>query len=163
MTSDISKRNSKFQLLRTEQQEVAKRVKNLVICGVPESSEVDDEDIVQEILNDIGCPDIDIETTLRLGKIDRSLPENNAPDAPDTRKKIRPIRVVLTNESDKGDILRNAPKIRQSKLTSYSPTAIFIVPDQTKLERELDIELRKNLRATRERDPNSRYSIRSGN
>ena len=123
---------------------------------------MDDEDIVQEILNDIGCPDIDIETTLRLGKIDRSSPENDAPDAPDTRQKTRPIRVVLTNESDKGAILKNAPKIRQSKSTSYSPTSIFIVPDQTKLERELDIELRKNFRAARERDPNSRYSIRSG-
>ena len=50
---------------------------------------MDDEDIVQEILNDIGCPDIDIETTLRLGKIDRSLPENDAPmpRCPDIRQK----------------------------------------------------------------------------
>ena len=35
LTSDISQLNSKFQFLRTEQQEVAKRVKNLVIRRVP--------------------------------------------------------------------------------------------------------------------------------
>ena len=156
IATDISKLNSKFQLLRTEQLEVAKCIKNIVIRGAPESTELEDQDLVQEVFADIGCPDIEIESVIRLGRID-----NRQPDS-DARPKTRPIRVILTNESDKAPIIRNAPKIRQSQSTIYSPTSIFIVPDQTKLEREQDIELRKNLRGARERDPGSRYSIRSG-
>ena len=156
IATDISKLNSKFQLLRTEQLEVAKRIKNIVIRGAPESTKLEDQDLVQEVFADIGCPDIEIESVIRLGRID-----NRQPDS-DARPKTRPIRVILTNESDKAPIIRNAPKIRQSQSTLYSPTSILIVPDQTKLEREQDIELRKNLRAARERDPGSRYSIRSG-
>ena len=129
-----------------------------MIRGIPETTDIEDSDLVQEVFEDIGCPDIEVESIIRLGRID-----NRQSDTSDgTRPKTRPIRVILSNQSDKRPIIKNASKIRQSQSTSHSPTAIFIVPDQTKLEREHDVELRKNLRAARERDPDSRYSMRSG-
>lgn len=158
LAGDISKINSKFQLLRTEQAEVAKRTKNIVIRGVKESVTVDDIDIVKEIFKDINCTDFEIEHLTRLGRIE--LQQTNEDGG--ARAKARPIRVTLKNQDDKKHVIKNAATIRHSTSTSFNPKLIFIIPDQTKLEREHDIELRKNLRAARERDPDGRYSIRSG-
>jgi hypothetical protein len=65
------------------------------------------------MFNDICCPDIELDTSLRLGKIVQSVADSASTTG--ARPKTRPIRVVLRNEADKAMIIKNAPKIRQSK------------------------------------------------
>ena len=55
---------------------------------------------------------------------------------------MRPLRVTLKNQETKNEILRKYAKVRQVKTELYNPKTVFIVPDQTKLERDADIALR---------------------
>ena len=52
---DVSKAKENIVLARSEPEERAKRIKNVVIRGVCEGGELDDEGVVGQILNDIGC------------------------------------------------------------------------------------------------------------
>ena len=46
--------------------------------------------------------------------------------------------------------------------SSYDPKAIFIVPDQTKLERNEDYKLRVKLREKRQENPNDFFLFGAG-
>ena len=56
------KLKNKLQFLRTEQLEVTKHIKNIVIRGIPESTETEHKVLVQDVFADIGCPDIEVES-----------------------------------------------------------------------------------------------------
>ena len=75
IATDISNLNNKLQLLRTEQLEVAKRIEIIVIRGIQESAETEDKVLIQEVFADIGCPDKEVESVIRLGRIDNRQPD----------------------------------------------------------------------------------------
>lgn len=181
LTVDVSKVGEKVVLVRNEPDEKAKRVNNLIIRGVKEDSNSQDTDIVKAIFQDIGCEDIEIDDVARLGakkdgRNDETANGQNRDNAANTgngdtnvpengTKKVRhrPIRVILKSVDDKKKILKNATKVRLSQNTRlYDPKAIFIIPDQTKMERERDLELRKKLRDSRSKNPNARFIIQKG-
>ena len=56
------KLNNKRQLLRTEKLKATKHTQNIVIRGIPESTEPEDKVLVQDVFADIGCPDIEVES-----------------------------------------------------------------------------------------------------
>ena len=152
MAQDVSSTNSKINMARTENEERQKKTKNIIIRGVQENEEADDHDekIVTEVLKDIGCNSCDIIKTYRLGK------------KPDGSSRSRPIRVILKSEEEKWKVVGRATKIRQVQTDLYEPSKIYIVPDMTKLERDQDVELRRELKKKREDFPNDRYTIRKG-
>ena len=61
-----------------------------------------------------------------------------------TQQYNRPIRCILESTKDKDKILKNTKKICQSTSNQYDPKRIFIVLDQTALERQDHLVLRKN-------------------
>ena len=153
-------------MARTEQEEKKKRVKNVVIRGLKEEDDLQtDLQTVKQIINDIGCSECEIEEIQRLGKKTRNSlqPEAGNSETTETQsnRRFRPVRVVLKEESDKWQIVRNATKVRKVDSQLYDPKKIFICPDHTKLEREKDIELRKNLKKKREEFPNEKFTIRN--
>ena len=72
----------------------------------------------------------------------------------------RPIKCILNSSDDKGKLLRNAKKIRESNTTRFNKNKVFFVPDQTSLEREDDLELRDSLRKKRQAFPDKQFIIR---
>ena len=174
VASDISNTNNRVELASSEQEEKAKRVKNVVIRGLAETTPPNDLEVVKQIFADIDCPDIEIETVQRLGKKPNSQSETSN-DVNDTERseeatasnrrvenqRHRPIRIIVRTEEEKRKIIRNATKVRKVDTNHYDPKKIFILPDLTKLEREKDIDLRKNLRKKREDFPNERFVIRN--
>ena len=60
------------------------------------------------------------------------------------------------------EILRKSTKVRQVKTEMYNPKVVFLVPYQTKLEREADIALWAQLKETGAKNKNSRFKIRAG-
>ena len=68
LTTDISKLRATIDLVRNEPVEKVQRSNNIVIRGVPESADLSDTDIIQNLLKDIGVTDIPISNISRLGK-----------------------------------------------------------------------------------------------
>ena len=73
----------------------------------------------------------------------------------------RPVRCVLQNSIEKSQILRNATKMRNSVTIRYNLLKIFFIPDQTKLERDDDKELRTKLQNMKARNPDKQYMIKN--
>ena len=150
-TNGIRTVNEKLDMIRNEPGEKIKREKNVVIRSLPEDGR--DDEITKCILDSIGCGDIGFRTTQRLG---RPLTEEQVLVDPETnvaRPRARPLRVVLNSTEDKSKILSNAPKIRKSKIEKLDSSRIFIVPDQTKLQRKDEMALRQRLSDTKSKKP----------
>ena len=105
--------------------------------------------------------------------VDRTNPHCALPSRPpdaaqnqqdQTRPKIRyrPLRVNLDDENEKWQVIKNATKVRKVKTELYDVTKIFIVPDLTQLEREAEMELRKNLKQIRDQNPGTKFLIKKG-
>ena len=152
--SDISKVGSTITLVRNEREEIEKREKNLIIRGIPESDFLSDLELVKETLKGIGLPELEVE------KVDRLGPKKDTSNSSETRP--RPIRVKLDGVDKKRLCLRNATKIRQYSSDLLNTKKIFIVPDQTKLQREEDLNLRRGLQKKREENPDAVSKIRRG-
>ena len=153
IAQEISNTNKNVQLAASEQDEKAKRSKNLIIRGIvePESNEEGkDKETAMEIFTQIGVPDAKIENIQRIGK------KNPSSERP------RVIRVVLDSEEAKWKIVGRATKIRGITSPTFDSKKIYIVPDLTKLERQREAELHKELKARREADPNGRFKIKKG-
>ena len=187
---DISKVNSNINMIRTEASEKEKRIKNIVIRGLQENLPANDTETVNTLLSDIGCPGVQITNITRLGpppktttqsqsenpqqaevnttqtntgQNNNTQPQNNQPpNTHATTRPSRPIRIILENLEDKKKILKNATKVRQVETDKYNPKAIFLIPDQTKLEREEDLQLRRKLREKRNNFPNMKFFIKGG-
>ena len=136
-----------------------KRRKNIVIRGLPELEQSDDENhdnkLTKVLLNEIGCGEITTMSITRLGKKIASA------DSTENRVIARPLRVSLSSVDDKNKILKCGKKIRNSETTLFDPKKIFVIPDQTALEREDDVALRKKLHSKRESFPDKTFIIRS--
>ena len=78
-------------------------------------------------------PNINIEKVIRIGE--------------KIHNKNRPLLVKLTNEEDRGKILRNARKLRFSEDYIH----VYISRDMTEMEREKDKNLRLELKEKKER------------
>ena len=185
-SKDVSVTNQRINLVRGEDHAKKMREKNIVIRGVNEGvvnegEEVTDEDLVHKVLRAIDCADLipDIEKFERLGKRNptrnQNLPEeavanDEADDAAEDaaepeRPYYRPIRVEFKSVDSRTKALKQAIKIRNganAEITEFDHKLIFIVPDQTKLERERDLKLRKELKKKRQENPNGRYMISRG-
>lgn len=164
---DVTNLSKKLDMVRFEPFEKDKRKNNVVVRGAPEGSHPD-IDIVKRILSDIGCEDVEIVEISRLGRhrnapVNPSNNQNGSQDnsAPVRDPIARPIRVALRNPETKGKVLKNASKIRRSRSTDlFNPKKIFLVPDQTALERRDDIDLRRKLQEKREAEPEREFIIR---
>ena len=179
LATDISRLNQKIESVRFEPAEKAKRKNNIVIRGYPESENLTDTERVKEILDKIGCGTITPTEITRLGRrhtnrnqwppSDRTHSQGESaaediltPNTPDEEQAgangvqtlpSRPIRCTLASVDIKSKVLRAAKNIRQTTSLNYNQTRIFIVPDQTYLERQDDLELRKKLKAKRDASP----------
>ena len=189
MAQDIVTLSKKIDTVRFEPSEKEKRRNNIVIRGIPETTNISDADKVQEILQAIGCDTVQPTEITRLGKPPRNTipasrtrdqesledqdqnnptdtrsddPTQDARPAAETPTNIphRPVRCVLQSVQQKTTILRAAPQIRKARSENFDHTRIFIVPDQTLLERQEDLALRKRLRERRDASPEKNYVIR---
>ena len=172
VSKDVSKTNKRVELVRTEDEKKRKREKNLIIRGVPENDEIQDKDVVENILQCIGCELVipKVSHIDRLGPIkdqERETVENEENSEGGTRPKphCRPIRLKLEDIDAKKSVLKNASKIREDKnadVDGFDNKSIFIVPDKTKIERENDLQLRNQLTKKREDFPHDKWKIRHG-
>lgn len=160
LTCDITKIDEKVTL-RTEKEEKQKREKNIVIRGLPETEE-DDTILVKDVLHGIGLPDITIERVDRIGVKRTEQNMSDASNTPHSRNTSRPVRVKLASLDDKKGCLMNATKIRKHETIKYNCKKIFIVPDLTKLEREQDFNLRRELQKKREEQPTAKFIVKKG-
>ena len=92
---DMSKK--KIYMVRNESLEKSKRAKNIVVRGLPENNEKEDQDLASEMFKDIVCHQIEITSTTRLGR-------------KEGEPKMRPLRVTLKNQETKNGILRKSAK-----------------------------------------------------
>lgn len=161
LNHDISTLNHRINLVRFEPIEKNKRRNNIVIRGLPELQQSDNENenqdkkLTEVLLNEIGCGNITTTSITRLGK---KVPNT---DSTENRMLARPLRVCLSSADDKNKILKCGKKIRNSSTELFDPKKIFVIPDQTALEREDDIALRKQLQAKRDHFPDKTFIIRS--
>jgi hypothetical protein len=68
--------------------------------------------------------------------------------------KTRPLKIVLVSTETRNNIISRGPRVRNAQEVHFNPKTVCIGPDHTKLEREQDIKLRKELAKKRESDPN---------
>ncbi len=195
VAQDISKVNSNISLVRSEPEEKARRVKNVIIRGLPETDTTVDSDLVKAILTNLDCDEAisHIDDIKRLGAKpsntaqtantgqtqpsdtgdgNQSQPSQTpqgasqtpqgAPQGTAHKPRPRPLRIIFKSEDTKKKVLKNATKIRGTQSELYNNKEIFIVPDQTKMERDQDLALRRQLKNERTKDPNGRYIIRRG-
>ena len=150
LCTDIIDLDKKFDLLHKEPQDLEKRKNNLIIRGLPENSDVDDDQLVREVFFAISVADVPQPADVsRLGK--------KCDD-----DKGRPVGVVMSNEKAKWNATKRGPSLRSvnSDDFTFDPKNVFVVPDQTLLQRQEDVKLRESLRLNRSTDPN--WKIRRG-
>ena len=150
-----------------------RRENNVVVFGLQESQEENDSDKVKEILQSIGCQNVEPEKVKRLGKVveeTASLPttepvaeqststegahsENN----PQRRRpRHRPILVTLKSQTDRSDIIKNTHKLKRIE----SLKTVFIKKDQTPAERKEWARLRTVLTREKDRPENQGFTVK---
>ncbi|XP_065668576.1 uncharacterized protein LOC136088567 [Hydra vulgaris] len=128
-----------------------KRKRNLIVFGIPESTQTDflnkrneDEKKIADVFDFIGKADIKPVYTRRLRSKDKTKPG--------------PILVELNEPSIRNPVLLAAKKLRNS----IDHKQIYISPDLTEAERQLDLHLRQErnrLNANLETNSTFRYGI----
>lgn len=117
-----------------ESLEIERRKYNLVIHGIPEESLEKDKEELAEILGS-GLsidPDRHVEMMMRLGRVSEG--------------KLRPLRIKLKTMEGRKEILTRAKNLRN--IDRYK--RLFITPDLTKKQQEMDKALRMKLKEIRE-------------
>jgi phage host-nuclease inhibitor protein Gam len=104
----LQKRTQDIQADREEQEEISKRKNSIIIHGLSESLSAngssrcsEDNDHVMDMLNQINCPTVSVNSCIRLGK----LPS-------DQTQKPRPLKIVLSSEDQKDRVLRYAKNLK---------------------------------------------------
>jgi len=120
---------------KEEQEEISKRRNCVIVHGLEEPKGVtaetrkkEDEDRILEILHELECDSVSVNTVIRLGKLSE-----------DPVAKPRPIKLVLASEGQKERILKVAKNLRskvQKKLDK-----VFIHQDLTPRQRQKRQEL----------------------
>ena len=147
LAEDISKLNKKLELMYSEDEAKADRANNVVVRGVPEAA--DTKKTIKDILDHLWV-DTEPEYITRMG-------------APRSDGSGRPIKVVLKNTEDRNALLRNKKSIRNMRESeNFNPQKIFIMEDQTILEREKDNKLRALLKEKRETESGFKWMIYRG-
>jgi len=132
-----SEKKFSFEILQEVERRERRRDK-IMIYGLQEKLEGSldqrsdhDKALVEEICSIIDAEDVSIEATFRLGKTSDS--------------KCRPLKVQLSDSSSKGEVLRKAKNLRSSNYKD-----VFIKSDMTKLQRQEELDLRKELKRRKE-------------
>ena len=121
----------KLQLLeeKSEEAEKNRRKTSVIIHGIVESTAADSEqrvkddgDIMQDILHQIKCDEVNVSQIIRLGK------RQEGPDM-----KPRPIKMVLESEESKDRVLRCAKNLKYRQEGGLN--RVFIHQDLTPKER----------------------------
>ena len=132
-----------------EKSDSYRRECNVVIYGLAESAEVQDEDQVKEVLHEMQCQDTVPEKYVRLGKVpevtDAATEEEQRPQRP------RPLLVVCKSRQDKTKILTNTNKLK----TVERFKKVFVKKDQTPYERKEWARLREVLNREKTRPENA--------
>ena len=143
---DISRLSNKMELMRNEATETERRRNNIIVCGLPEDSDLSNDQLATEILNAINV-EPNFSRTERLGAIRSD-------------GKPRPLRIRLGSSILKDQAVKSAARIRKVDGDfHFNKSMVFIKPDMTKLQRDADIELRKKLAEKRQDDPNSSVDV----
>jgi len=114
---------------KEEEMEIERRIKNVIVHGVPES-QVDSSDqrveedlaVLAAMFQEVGTEEVQVESVVRLGK------RNTDSAHP------RPMKVVLNAVDGKVKLLRNAKNLRSKQDGGWSK--IFIHQDLTPRQRE---------------------------
>ena len=83
------------------------------------------------MLQEIKCSDVKVNSVIRLG---RRLPTTDDQDMPTVAPRPRPIKMVLSTEEEKIEVLKSAKNLRLTKEGGWQK--IFIHQDLTLKERE---------------------------
>ena len=135
---DMSAINKKLDDIINEPTQVESRKMNLVISGMPEIDEFEDQDLVQRVLNLVDAKETPVHVR-RLGRADSE------------RTRPRPIKVVMRTTEGKERALQNAVRLRNIEADSpFNPRHIFIGKDLTQLEREREFKKRQDRRKRNE-------------
>ena len=97
-----------------------KRAKHLIVLGLKEDRDGDDQEKFMGIVDAIGVGrnDVEVESTERLGNVDENQPN-----------KTRPLKIILKQSSMRGNILRNSKKLKdQPEESPYKK--VFLKKDQ---------------------------------
>ena len=130
----LHKQTSELQQDIAEQDERSKRKKCAIIYGFKEPvvDKKADSDNVIDLLHQIHCDNVSVNSCFRLGKI-----------SDDPTAKPRPIKLVLSSEAQKEQVLNSAKNLRN---LSNGLEKIYINQDLTPKQRELRQRLVKQLR-----------------
>ena len=115
----------------------------MAIYGVPEDCNQTLESQVEGVLHHVGQKPRIVECS-RLGR-----EQDGA---------ARPVKVTLSSSGIVTEVLRNSKMLKSAE----GCRKIFICPDRTVEQRRTQKELVIQLRESRSKNPNARYSIRSG-
>ena len=150
--------DSKIEDKMEERLEKEKRKLNLIFVNVKESVGKREErlqsdiekvrSIVGEILPEDEAKEIRIKNPVRLGG-------ENAGNRP------RLLRIEVQTEEMKYKILKNASKLNEGKDWS-DPTRRYVNMDYTAKERQINKELREQLKALKVSEPHKRHMIKGG-
>ena len=136
---DISGLNKRIDDIVNEPNEIESRKLNLILNGMPETSEFPDHQLVEQTLKAIG---IDEQPSFirRLGQ----LSEN--------RRRPRPIKLIMPSKESKESVLKKSPNLRQIDSTGlpFDANRIFIGSDLTKLQRDREYTKRQERRRRKE-------------
>lgn len=149
-----------------EEQDKEKRKPNLILFQMTESDSTDMKEVVEHdqaismdfFTNGVNVSEVEIEEVIRLGKkqnINGPTGEQESELAP--RPRPRPLLVKLKNERMKWTILKNAKNLKYAR-NEYRK--ISIVPDLTPKEREIDKNLRAQLKEKRDQGEEGWYIYR---
>jgi outer membrane murein-binding lipoprotein Lpp len=129
LAGDVSKLGDRCDLIYSDNVEKQKRIKNIVVRGLPESEDITDTDLVKEILTVL-----DIETTptsvVRLGKKPEVPPPRNEAAAVDNDNtianiKTRPLKIVLVSTETHTNIISRGPRVSNAQEVHCNPKNCF--------------------------------------
>jgi len=127
-----------------------RRELNIIVFNMPEGTnprgtinKEKDEETLSEIVDALGVPDLQIETSYRLGKKPDQNPTN--PTNP------RPLKAILKDRKQRKKLLENAHKIKET-VSGYLKDVI-IIKDQTYEQREEKKKKRQSKNKNKDRVP----------
>ena len=139
----------------SEQAEIEKLKKNLVISGIAETPTPDEDKAkVLELIEKELEIRADIEQTVRIGKPRQQKPGEDPPQP-------RLIKIVFVTQRSRREVLVKNTKLRKSA-DEHVKEFVYIRPDMTKLQLEESKNLRDQLRKTKDENPNKIYKIHRG-
>ena len=131
----------KLQEDREEAEEVNKRRTSIIIHGMKESDATELEDMKKEdeeeivnLLHEIKCDDISVQTSYRLGRRDET-----------AGAKPRPMRVIVSSENQKNKVLNFAKNLKHTKHKDLEKVYIHqdLTPKQRQQRAALVLEMKQ--------------------